>query len=65
MVHIAVVIFWAAIPCGLVGDYQCFRPEDGGLTFVRNVGNYLQKHWRLDSGPISGRSSAETETITT
>jgi hypothetical protein len=31
-------------PCGLVGRYQHFSPEDGGSMSFRNVGIYLQVH---------------------
>jgi hypothetical protein len=31
-----IVVFWIMIPCSLIGN-----PEDGGDTFLRNIGNHL------------------------
>ena len=51
------VLFWKVMPCRLVNGYRLFRegcslhieglavqdqdPEDGGITLIRNVGNFL------------------------
>jgi hypothetical protein len=38
----SLLVFWVAMPCGLVDRYQRFGgPEGGGSTFLRNVGIYL------------------------
>jgi hypothetical protein len=36
------VVCWAVTPCGLVGGYKRFDPEDRGDALLRNAGNHLQ-----------------------
>jgi hypothetical protein len=53
-VKMSMLVFWVVTPCGLVGRYQRFGgtyclylqdwSEDGGRTFLRNVGIYPQTH---------------------
>jgi hypothetical protein len=40
-------VFWVVTTCGLAEKYElfggtyCFRPDDGGSIFLRNVSTYL------------------------
>jgi hypothetical protein len=38
---ILIVIIRVMAPCSLVGQYQCFNPEDGSSMFLQNVGDHL------------------------
>jgi hypothetical protein len=44
----SIVVLWVVTPCSgyqrLGGTYRFHGPEDGGDTFLRNIGNHLQDY---------------------
>jgi hypothetical protein len=46
-VKMSLPAFWAVTPCGLVGRYQLFKPEDGGSVTLRHCALCPQVHKAL------------------